>query len=60
MTAVIIYAVRHRADLKSGQLAAVVASTDDAIIGTELDGTITDAISVAGLLCIAVKRAAAP
>jgi len=42
VTAVLIYAERRKADLKSGQLAAVVAATDDAIIGATPEGIVTD------------------
>jgi len=60
----IIYVAR---DLEQGETAfeetedlAIRRLPLDDAIKLCLDGTITDAISVAGLLCLAVKRAAAP
>ena len=60
----IVYVAR---DLEQGETAfeetedlAIRRLPLDDAIKLCLDGTITDAISVAGLLCLAVKRAAAP
>jgi PAS domain S-box-containing protein len=41
VTAVLLYFERKRADAESRQLAAIVASTEDAIVGASADGLIT-------------------